>query len=419
MTNENSDQDRVFSLPNPGGSAPSLGHDDASHHDQNEILFGSNPLVKTANNLLNLISQIKTLVQVADQDELKKYLVTEIKKFDVEAKQAGIEHEHALIARYCLCTVLDETAAKTPWGKDGSWSKHSLLVIFYNETWGGEKFFQLLAKALESPEKNLDLLELMYYCISFGFQGRYNVATNGESDLENIRLRLADRIRQTKGERYSGLSINWKGEPKNTFKIWNTIPIWVTSIISVFVATGIFFVFLLFLSERADSAFMSLANLSLPEPPKLYREHLPSRLTDLLEDEIIKKRITVKETSNESIITILGDGLYESASARIKDNYLPTLKNISEALNQLPGDLEVVGHTDNLPIRTIRYPSNWELSVDRAKTVADILKKDLSYDREIFIQGKASAEPIIDNTTAEGRSLNRRVEIILYAHTTK
>ena len=60
MTNENSDQDRVFSLPNPGGSAPSL-YDDASHHDQNEILFGSNPLVKTANNLLNLISQIKTL----------------------------------------------------------------------------------------------------------------------------------------------------------------------------------------------------------------------------------------------------------------------------------------------------------------------------------------------------------------------
>lgn len=418
MKSENSEQSRVFFLPNPGGSIPSSNHDGVTHYEQNEILYGSNPLLKISNSLLKLVSQIRTLVQVTDQDELKKYLISEIKKFEHKARQLGIDHEQALIARYCLCTVLDETAAKTPWGKEGNWSKHSLLVIFHNETWGGEKFFQFLAKALESPENNIDLIELMYYCISFGFQGRYNVTTNGESNLENIRLKLSDKIRQTKGAQHSGLSINWKGEPESSFKIWNIIPVWVTSILSTVIAAGIFLVFLLFLSERADTAFMSLANLTLPEPPKLYREHSPSKLSDLLEEEIENKTITVRETNSESIITILGDGLYESASSDIRSSYLPTLKNISEALNQIPGDLEVIGHTDNLPIRTIRYPSNWELSVDRAKNVADILKKNIAYDREILIQGKASAEPITDNSTIEGRRLNRRVEIILYTHTT-
>lgn len=259
----------------------------------------------------------------------------------------------------------------------------------------------------------------MYYCISFGFQGRYNVANNGEVELENIRLQLADKIRRVKGERNAGLSVNWQGETKNNFKIWNTIPIWFTGIFSIFTGAGVFLILLLFLSDHADRAFMRLANLTLPEPPRLYREHVPSRLSEILAEEISKNKVTVSETSTESKVTIQGDGLFESASSRIKEAYIPTLERIGQAINQLSGEIEVVGHTDNLPIRTLRYPSNWELSVDRANTVADILKKQLSHDRDIFIQGKASAKPIADNKTAEGRSLNRRVEIILYASTNK
>jgi type VI secretion system protein ImpK len=51
------------------------------------------------------------------------------------------------------------------------WSRHSLLVTFHNETWGGEKFFQLLAKLAQNPQQHAHLLELMYYCLALGFEG--------------------------------------------------------------------------------------------------------------------------------------------------------------------------------------------------------------------------------------------------------
>ena len=89
-----------------------------------------------------------------------------------------------IAARYALCTLLDETAASTPWGGQGSWAKHSLLVLFHNEAWGGEKFFQLLSKLAENPAGNRDLLELMYACIALGFEGRYRVVQNGQAQLD-------------------------------------------------------------------------------------------------------------------------------------------------------------------------------------------------------------------------------------------
>src|SRR5690554_4762443 len=175
MTVESSsDQNRVFSLPNPGGDAP-IYKENRSELDDNEFAYGSNPLLAVANPLVNLIYQIRTLVQISEPEELRSYLVAEVKKFSLRGKQAGLDGDDLIAARYCLCTVLDETAAQTPWGGSGVWSRHSLLVIFHNETWGGEKFFQLLSKLLESPKEHFNLLELMYYCICMGFEGRYRV----------------------------------------------------------------------------------------------------------------------------------------------------------------------------------------------------------------------------------------------------
>ncbi|MGC8015905.1 type IVB secretion system protein IcmH/DotU, partial [Salmonella enterica] len=87
-------------------------------------------------------------------------------------QQSGLAYEVIVGARYCLCTALDEAAALTPWGSRGVWSGSGLLVTFHNETWGGEKFFQLLARLSQNPREHIALLELINFCLLLGFEGR-------------------------------------------------------------------------------------------------------------------------------------------------------------------------------------------------------------------------------------------------------
>ena len=169
--------------------------------DLPEIISGTNPLVTAANPILNLIPQLRATAQHPDPAGLRDYLVDQIKAFELRARQAGIGNETVIGARYCLCTALDETAAQTPWGGSGSWSRHSLLVTFHNETSGGEKFFQLLSKLAQNPQQHYDLLELMYFCLAMGFEGRFRISDNGRTQLDTLKQRLVNILATAKGER--------------------------------------------------------------------------------------------------------------------------------------------------------------------------------------------------------------------------
>jgi type VI secretion system protein ImpK len=87
---------------------------------------------------------------------------------------------------------------------------------------------------------------------------------------------------------------------------------------------------------------------------------------------------------------------------------------IADALNQVPGQVVISGHTDNVPIRSMRYPSNWVLSEARANAVRQILASRVAPER-ITAQGLADTQPVATNNTPENRALNRRVEITLTA----
>jgi type VI secretion system protein ImpK len=186
---------------------PQFGFTLKAASDLPDIYSGSNPLVAAANHLLNLIPQIRTLTQNTNPSGLRDYLVTQVQRFEQLVRNSGATPETAIGARYCLCTALDEAAALTPWGGSGVWGKHSLLVTFHNETWGGEKFFQLLAKIAQNPQQHKDLLELMYFCISLGFEGRYRVVDNGRSQLDALRQRLVEIIKTVRGEHQRALSL--------------------------------------------------------------------------------------------------------------------------------------------------------------------------------------------------------------------
>lgn len=413
----NAGNNRTFVMPSPGGTAaPLVGAQPAWQSSEPEIPSGNSPLIALANPILNLVYQIRTLVHNADPDKLRTYLADEIRRFDAAAKAQGIPAEHIVAARYCLCTVLDEAAAQTPWGGSGAWSKNSLLVTFHNETWGGEKFFQLLAKLAQTPAQYIDVLELMYYCIALGFEGRYRIVSNGQSQLENLKRRLADIIKTARGVPDRALSIHWQGHAAELPRIWGMIPVWVSAIVAVLLGIGFYMLLAFWLAARSDKTFIAISSLKLPTPPPVVRDAPPPlRFSKFLEKEIREGLVSVRENSEQSTVTIRGDGLFESGSATIRPQFRDIVNRIAMAIGEVRGRVLVSGHTDDRPIRSVRFPSNWELSQERARAVAAQIDASVRTPGRITTEGRGEADPIADNATPAGRAQNRRVEITVFA----
>ena len=138
------------------------------------------------------------------------------------------------------------------------------------------------------------------------------------------------------------------------------------------------------------------------------------KLLKTLEPEIEQGLIAIKTQGNRILLRINEKGSFPSGSSIVKGSFLPVLNKIRKSLNDINGKIVVAGHTDNIPIKTARFRSNWELSSSRAVTVVhELLALDtLSPDRFV-IEGHGDAHPMVSNDTAENRSLNRRVELII------
>jgi|SRR5690554_879258 len=412
-------QSRTFVMPTPGGQRTEVTSSRewaGQGTEVEDVVCGSNPLIAVANPILNMIYQVRTLVHNPDPEKLRNLLIEDIKRFEARAKNENLPQDHVLAARYCLCTVLDETAAQTPWGGGGVWARYSLLVTFHNETWGGEKFFQILSKVTQSPAMHIDLIELMFYCISLGFQGRYKVVANGQSELDTLRRRLAEIILDVKGERVSAFSLNWRGVDKERLPMWSALPVWVSAIVCIVLAVVLYSVLSMRLSKASDSTFTNVMSTSLPEfSTKKPIINTSVEITRFLQPEINAGLVRVVELPNVTTVTLVGDGLFQSGSVELSPKYTAVVHKVAQAVDDYGRSVKVSGHTDDRPIRSVRFPSNWHLSLERARSVAKFLQSYLvSSTITVETLGVGAAEPIATNETAEGRALNRRVDIAIF-----
>ncbi|MDR2365063.1 MAG: DotU family type VI secretion system protein [Zoogloeaceae bacterium] len=382
---------------------------------------GVNPLVWAASRLLDLAPQIRSMPQLSDLVTLRNRLASEIQAFERRAQSVGVSREDLVGARYCLCTILDEAAAQTPWGAKGVWAKQSLLVSFHNETWGGEKYYLLLARLAQNPERHKDLIELLYYCNALGFEGRFKVENNGYTQLEILKRRIATILDNVKGGYEKRLSPHWRGV-SSTPPAWRLIPPWAVAMLCGLIGFGVYLWFLFTLGERSDAAYVHLTSLKVPEPAAQQQNVVmmpPSvavTLRRFLAREIAEGLVDVSEKADRCIVTLKektgsGGGLFESGGIEIRRPYEEVLKRIAEALREVKGNALVSGYTDNQPIRSLRFPSNWELSQARAETVKGLLDGYLGQTGRIRAEGRGEADPVANNATPEGRARNRRVEI--------
>lgn len=387
---------------------------------------GMNPLNASAATLFALVSRIRNRAQHPDPDALRRSVVAEIRAFESRAMQARIDERSVKVARYAICATLDDVVLNTPWGGTSSWSTQSMVGTFHRETVGGDRFYDLLARLEKDPSTNIDLLEFLFMCLSLGFEGRLRVEQGGRDKHAQVRAGLASIIRAHRGAAEQDLSPHWQGvnRPHRPLSIWR--PVWI-AVAAVAALLGTGFVGLSFaLSSQTSELTDRLAALDRPGPAELERRAPPvipvetpqtraqiDRVSDFLEVEIAEGLVNVFQNANTITVRLAGAGMFASGSDVLKSPFELPLTKVADALNDTDGPVIVAGHSDNVPIRSARFPNNLALSLARAESVKAFLAGHLDEPSRLKAEGRADREPIASNDSAEGRAANRRIEIVL------
>jgi len=160
-----------------------------------------------------------------------------------------------------------------------------------------------------------------------------------------------------------------------------------------------------------ESAIPSMPKTKLVISPK---EKLSEELSKLIKENNYTNSIQLEETDRGITLHILDDILFPPGKAVINESSKMVLNKLAKVLVTIPNDIRIEGHTDNVPILTERYPSNWHLSVDRALSTAYYLinQENISPDK-VSIVGYSEYRPIVPNDSPESRAKNRRVDLVI------
>jgi chemotaxis protein MotB len=155
--------------------------------------------------------------------------------------------------------------------------------------------------------------------------------------------------------------------------------------------------------------------------PAKVKEDLDRIRRDLaatLSAQVAAHTVSLEMGRDGLVISLREAGFFESGSATPKPEALPTLRQIADKLGSTPYDLRIEGHTDDVPIHTAEFDSNWELSTARATHIARLFleMKAIPADR-LSAAGYAEFHPVATNDTAEGRAENRRVDLVVMPRT--
>lgn len=406
----------------PSGPSPAI--------PLNQAYAGMNPLNAAASPLFALAARIRNRAQHSNPADLRESVIAEVRAFGNRALEAGIAAETVRLARYAICATIDDVVLNTPWGGQSIWTQQSIVGTFHKETYGGDRFFDLLTRLEKAPSQNLVLLEFFYVCLSLGFEGRLRVADRGNEKHLSIRDGLARLIRTHRGSADPSLSPHWRGQhsPHRLLSVWT--PLFITSGAALAAICLTFFIFSFLLRGDTQALGAQIAALDFngpieldrpapppppppPPPPESEEVKTIENVSAFLQPEIDEGLVTVTGEGNSLTINIAGKGMFASASDQLDPRFQEIMDRVAKALGDEEGRISVVGHSDNIPIRTARFPSNLELSLARAKSVMQRISTSLEDKGRISAEGRADRNPVASNDTADGRAKNRRIEIIL------
>jgi type VI secretion system protein ImpK len=380
-------------------------------------MAGGNPLVRAANPLLLLAAQLRNSAEPPDAAFLRERAVTSIRRFDDLVARAGMDAQTGIAARYVLCTMLDEAVLDSPWGDQTGWQRQTLLVTFHGETYGGEKFFAILDRLAQDMVRHIDLVEMMYLCLALGFGGKYLVEPGGMSRLADRREDLYRRIMAYRSAAPAELSPRWRGLDRPLVPR-RGMPVWMAALVALCIVTGTWVYLHGRLNGITDPVSSRLAAMGLhgvPLPTTGTPANPPATsLRQLLASDDRSGALAIDEKPDgQATLRLAATNMFPSGGAEVAPEQAALLSRVARALDQLRGRIVVVGHTDDQPIRSLRFKDNFELSAARARNVSAILSRDLRDPRRVESSGAGASQPVATPPDLPAnRARNRRVEIL-------
>ena len=388
----------------------------------------TNPITSAAAPLLILLGRLRLLIIDMHAMPLMGHVAQSITNFERNLLDQGVDPEQVRIAKYALCATADDIVQNLPGQDRHVWMQYSMLAQFFQVRTSGVGFFEELNKLRQNPALYYDLLELMHACLSLGFEGQYRGAAGGDVELSRLRRDIYQTLRNLRGRSDDDISPRWRGLSLRTANLENKIPIWAVASVAGVMLTGLYFLLRLLLAGDADAAAATIVGLHPDaqvtiergvfkprdyEAPPVDTGQL-ERIRAALAPEIGEGTVAVEPRGEQIVIEMNNLILFASGQAEVRPEFEPVAKRVTEVLDNEPGPIIVIGHTDNVPLRSKRrFASNYELSVARAKAVEKAIVPHLTDASRVDVSGKGEDEPIADNKTREGRAKNRRVEIMI------
>lgn len=394
-----------------------------------------NALVNAFASLLEFAPELESALPPENPEALRTRLLEELVRARDTAMSAGSSMERADQAAWVVAALLDDLALNTPWGGASAWPRQPLVVMLRGDVDAGTQFFTRLDELERHPNRDRELLELQYACMALGFRGKYRVpGRSGDRSLNAVRVAAARFLRDADAEG-APLSPNWKGVVASDEPQRFIVPIWVMALGAAVVATAIHVGLSMALSSQAVE--LSALVRALPPPsradvaraaPKTDAPAPPppatvdfALLPEFQAGAPAGLRSAFSGTESVSLAKLViqasNPELFQSSRPRLTEGYEPLIGSIAKVIlanQELIGDITVVGHTDSVPLqKTNPLSTNQRLSEARAQTIADMLVQDGVPRDRVHFEGRAATDPVADDSTREGRALNRRVEVLV------
>ncbi len=225
----------------------------------------NNYILKAADKLIVLIIQIGRSPTHSAPMLLQEKIIKQLNAF--QENLMDICHENLLIKlRYCLCAAIDEAVLSREWGRDSQWSQQSLLSLFHQETWGGEKFYEISERFLKAPAQHKDALEFVYLLLRLGFEGKFYGASKREG--ENWQERILDVIGPYQRKALIGSTFNV--DDAIAKKIRKKKHIKVVGLCGFFLCVLLFFIFNTLFYQKTEPLLDNLSRLYTVSPVTVF-----------------------------------------------------------------------------------------------------------------------------------------------------
>lgn len=420
---------RNASAAHPAASAPAQGAPIRAGR------ASSNPLVNAYAALLGMAPELERATVPENPDVLRTRLHETLTQSRDSAVSGGVPLSRADQGAWFVAALLDDIALNTPWGGNSGWPRMPLVVSMYGNVDAGERFFDLAEDLIRFPERDPQLMELVFLCLSLGFRGKFRRnGGQGEAEIARLRGQIA-RLLRDRDAAEAPLAPHWQGVVAEDEVKRFIVPLWSIALITLALITAVYVGFGVKLSNKGEQLFTLASVLPPPERAEIFRPVIetvdkPQLSADPLVFELLPlfgeaapedrvQALTGREDVSIAVVVVQAKEpeVFRSAKADLNKEYVELINTMAAVIVEnieFIGSVRVVGHTDSIQVRTSNpFRSNQGLSEGRAKTIAEMLIAAGVPAGLVSSEGKAATDPIADNGTRDGRARNRRVEIVL------